>query len=198
MRATRRNRFATADDLVEQHYEYTLALHAAFVGRLPPHVDRDALQGAALEALVTVARRYRPDRDAKFSTYARARIVGAMGDELRKLDHASRRERADGTAVPPPISLQTVVSDDETDMGTLGDLVASRRDTQAEALRTLEIREAFDTMTERELPIVLRSLAGERQQSIAADLGVTDSRVSQILARASERVMEAIGAHQNG
>jgi RNA polymerase sigma factor FliA len=61
---------------------------------LPSHVSRDDLISCAHVALVEVARRFDPTAGASFATYALARLQGAVLDELRSGDWASRSVRA--------------------------------------------------------------------------------------------------------
>jgi RNA polymerase sigma factor FliA len=61
---------------------------------LPAHVNRDDLLSCAHVALVEVARRFDPSAGASFATYALARLQGAVLDELRSGDWASRSVRA--------------------------------------------------------------------------------------------------------
>jgi RNA polymerase sigma factor for flagellar operon FliA len=61
---------------------------------LPGHVSRDDLLSCAHVALVEVARRFDPSAGASFATYALTRLQGAVLDELRNGDWASRSVRA--------------------------------------------------------------------------------------------------------
>jgi len=61
---------------------------------LPGHVNREDLLSCAHVALVEVARRFDPSAGASFATYALARLQGAVLDELRSGDWASRSVRA--------------------------------------------------------------------------------------------------------
>jgi RNA polymerase sigma factor for flagellar operon FliA len=63
-------------------------------GRLPRHVPRDELVSAAMAGLAQAARSFDPDRDTRFDAYASARIRGALLDELRSRDWASRSVRS--------------------------------------------------------------------------------------------------------
>lgn len=75
--------------------------HTALVGhivretmtRVPSHVDRDDLTSAGLLALVQAARAFDADRGVPFNRYAATRIRGAIVDELRSIDWASRSVR---------------------------------------------------------------------------------------------------------
>src|SRR3712207_7612751 len=98
---------------------YTLSLHDALpisvnavASRisLPSHVSREDLLSCAKVALVEVARRFDPSSGASFATYALARLQGAVLDELRSGDWASRSVRAaarrtDAAADAPTITL---------------------------------------------------------------------------------------------
>jgi RNA polymerase sigma factor for flagellar operon FliA len=61
--------------------------------RLPAHVNRDDLVSAGMMALVTSARSYDESRGVPFGRFAAIRIRGALTDELRGMDWASRTVR---------------------------------------------------------------------------------------------------------
>src|SRR5262249_28276079 len=61
---------------------------------LPAHVDEGDLVSYGLLGLIEAIKRYDPDRDVKFETYAIARIRGSILDELRALDWVPRSVRA--------------------------------------------------------------------------------------------------------
>lgn len=63
------------------------------LARLPRHVSRDELVSAAMAGLAQAARSFDPDRDTSFDHYAPARIRGALLDDLRSRDWASRSVR---------------------------------------------------------------------------------------------------------
>ncbi len=60
---------------------------------LPPSVQIDDLIGSGTMGLMTAVERYDLSRDNKFSTFAIARIRGAMLDELRLMDWVPRSVR---------------------------------------------------------------------------------------------------------
>src|SRR5689334_9859711 len=62
--------------------------------KVPPHVHRDDLASAGYTALVTAAQAYDPARGVPFGRFAAARVRGALLDELRSLDWATRSVRA--------------------------------------------------------------------------------------------------------
>ncbi len=67
--------------------------------RLPRHVPRDELVSAAMAGLAQAARAFDPTRDISFDHYASARIRGALLDELRSRDWASRSVRTKARAM---------------------------------------------------------------------------------------------------
>jgi RNA polymerase sigma factor for flagellar operon FliA len=84
------------DALVTEHLPLAHFAVNAVASRisLPSHVSRDDLISCAQLALVEVARRFDPSAGASFATYALARLQGAVLDELRSGDWASRSVRA--------------------------------------------------------------------------------------------------------
>jgi RNA polymerase sigma factor for flagellar operon FliA len=63
------------------------------VAKVPAHVDRDDLTSAGLAALVQAAHSFDAARGVPFSRYAATRVRGAIVDELRSIDWASRSVR---------------------------------------------------------------------------------------------------------
>jgi RNA polymerase sigma factor FliA len=84
------------DALVTAHLPLAAFAVNAVAARisLPSHVSREDLLSCAHVALVEVARRFDPSAGASFATYALARLQGAVLDELRSGDWASRSVRA--------------------------------------------------------------------------------------------------------
>lgn len=87
---------ADVDALVTEHLPLAAFAVNAVAARisLPAHVSREDLLSCAHVALVEVAKRFDPDAGASFATYALARLQGAVLDELRSGDWASRSVRA--------------------------------------------------------------------------------------------------------
>jgi RNA polymerase sigma factor for flagellar operon FliA len=84
------------DALVKEHLPLAAFAVNAVAARisLPGHVSREDLVSCAHVALVEVAKRFDPSAGASFATYALARLQGAVLDELRSGDWASRSVRA--------------------------------------------------------------------------------------------------------
>ena len=66
------------------------------MSRVPAHVSRDDLYSSGLVALVKASQSFEPERGVPFARYAATRIRGAILDELRGIDWASRSVRRRG------------------------------------------------------------------------------------------------------
>jgi RNA polymerase sigma factor for flagellar operon FliA len=225
---------AEIDVLVREHLPLVGHLVRELLGRIPGHVHRDDLTSAGMTALVLAARSYQPDRGTPFGRFAAARIRGALLDELRGLDWASRsvRTRArklDTTTAelttalgrtPTPaeiagamgISIEEInaVEDDVAravvlslhgfTTGTADDLVT---DTTPGPEAVLIHRERLGYLTDAitALPDRLRAVIqgyylDERPMAqIATELGVTESRISQLRAEALTLLRDGLNTH---
>ena len=61
--------------------------------KLPPSVERDDLYGAGVIGLIDAVERFDNSRGVAFTTFAEMRVRGAILDNLRSLDWASRSTR---------------------------------------------------------------------------------------------------------
>lgn len=82
------------DRLVRQHLALAHYAVAELMGRVPRHIHRDDLLSAAMAALAQAARSFDDTRGIGFERYASTRIKGALLDELRSRDWASRSVRS--------------------------------------------------------------------------------------------------------
>lgn len=193
------------------------------MARVPGHVSRDDLTSAGLAALVVAARAYDPSRGVAFASYAVTRIRGAILDELRAVDWASRsvRRRArevDATRGSLAVTLGRTPTDAEvaTALGLsveevgrndedvnrasvlslqgfgetpLDEIVTSRAPSPESVAEKRELAgylvDAVAELPEKMRVVVEGYFFAERPMAeIAAELGVTESRVSQIRAEA--------------
>ena len=224
---------AGARQLVETHLPLVGHVVRETLHRLPAHVHVDDLTSAATTALVLAARNFDAARGVPFGAYARLCMRGALVDELRSMDWASRRVRRHARALAG-------VQDELT--GALGrtpteqelaaatgmsadQLAAVRRDADRARVLSLDALEAVGSpavhpaMDDPESVILLRERLGylhdaiaelpERlrfivlayffeqrpQQEIAAELGVTPSRVSQLQSEALRLLHAGLRAH---
>ena len=89
------------ENLVRCHLGLAHHVVADMMSRIPRHVPRDELVSAALLGLVQAARTYDPDRGVAFERHARSRMQGAVLDDLRSRDWASRAMRARARKLRP-------------------------------------------------------------------------------------------------
>ncbi|MGQ0632579.1 MAG: sigma-70 family RNA polymerase sigma factor [Sporichthyaceae bacterium] len=82
------------DSLVREHLPLVGYLVSEMLGKVPAHVNRADLTSAGLAALAFAARSFEAGRGVPFHRFASIRIRGALIDELRSTDWASRSVRA--------------------------------------------------------------------------------------------------------
>jgi RNA polymerase sigma factor for flagellar operon FliA len=202
--------------------------------RLPQHVCRDELYSAAMLGLAQAARSFDAGRGIAFERHASNRIRGALLDELRDADWASRSVRSRARRLrrasddltsrfgrsPTPTQLAfelgievdavhrlledvhraTVLNYDSiVEQG--GDELLPTGDAPPEAVlldreRQSYLIDAVLALPERLRRVVVASFFEERpMHQIAAELGVTESRVSQLRAEALALLRDGLNAH---
>jgi len=215
------------------------------VRELPAHCELDDLASAGLVALMEAIDRFDPDKGANFEQYAWTRVAGALVDELRKLDWASRSVRREGRRIerardsffarngtmPTEIELAAELGStvgelrasmedvDRSDISSLnaptrsaddslpievGDtLQAPLGDSDPEsrllgADRNAAMRAAIGRLSERERHVLslvhVQELPGAE---IGRMLGVSESRVSQILAGIRRKLQDALAGYDD-
>jgi RNA polymerase sigma factor for flagellar operon FliA len=208
--------------LAERHVPLVAHLVREVSGRIPASVDRDDLRSAGLVALVTASRSYDPDLGVPFAAYATTRVRGALLDELRSIDWASRSVRRRGREIETTRQrLATAMGafpDDAKVAEALGLSTADivRADADVARASVLSIHGAEDGMVDlptpqhmgpaevververmeyladaiTELPARLQTvvrgyfLEQRPMAEIGEELGVSESRVSQLRAEA--------------
>ena len=221
------------DQLVTTNIALVGHLVRESMSRLPGHVHRDDLTSAGMTALVQAARSYDPARGVPFVRYASTRIRGAIVDELRGIDWASRsvRRRArdldnvrSGLAtqlgrIPTDaevaqaagLSVEDVAANDDdvaraSVMSLQGfgdtsvdDLVPHRAPSPEERIEQQEkigyLVDAVALLPDRLRVVVEGYFFGERPMAeIADELGVSESRVSQMRAEALVLLKDALNS----
>ena len=212
------------------------------VRELPGHCDLDDLGSAGLVALMEAVERFDPAKGASFEQYAWTRVAGALVDELRRLDWASRSVRRAGRRIErareafvlrhgvPPTELQlahelglsvaelraSVEEIDRADVRSLnattrggddgapvevGETIAADVDhgperTTLVSERNAAMRDAVARLSERERRVLalvhVHELPGAE---IGRMLGVSESRVSQILAGIRRKLKDQLTAY---
>ena len=84
---------AAQEALLHEHLPIVNYMVNDLIRRVPNYILRDDLTSAAMLGLVQAVRSFDTTREAKFATFARVRIQGALLDELRSRDWATRGVR---------------------------------------------------------------------------------------------------------
>jgi RNA polymerase sigma factor for flagellar operon FliA len=222
------------DDTVRQHMPLVGHLVRNMLARVPAHVNRDDLLSAGYAALVAAARSFDEERGVPFARFAAARVRGALLDELRGLDWASRsvRQRARRTdsvrqeltaelghtptigevadrlgckvehveAADDDVQRAVIFSLQGFATATADDMVTEPSAGPEEILIRRErlgyLRHAIDALPERLRAVITGYFFDERPMAqIATELGVTESRVSQLRAEALVLLKDGLNTH---
>jgi RNA polymerase sigma factor for flagellar operon FliA len=222
------------EDIVRAHMPLVGHLVRGMLSRVPAHINRDDLLSAGYAALVGAARGFDEERGVPFAQFAANRVRGALLDELRGLDWASRsvRQRArrtDGARQQLTAELGRTPAPTEVAARldcTVEDIEAADNDVRRAVVFSLQgfatatadvmviepspgpeemllrrerlgyLRHAIDALPERLRTVVTGYFFDERPMGeIAAELGVTESRVSQLRAEALRLLREGLNTH---
>jgi RNA polymerase sigma factor for flagellar operon FliA len=177
-----------------EHLEMVRRIAGALVRHLPSHIDKDELISLGYMGLVEAHKRWDRSRGVPFGAFAAMRVRGAMLDYLRQLDPVSRDERA---------RLRT---SDEHASVTLVDFAcaasqACDQDAVDEELVKREQRAllfcALGKLNERERLVVKRYFFEEQPlKKVGEELGVTESRVCQIVSQVTARLRQMVGSEE--
>ena len=222
------------DDLVTTHIPLVGHLVREVLARVPGHVDRDDLTSAGLTALVQAAQGFDAERGVPFARYASTRIRGALLDELRGADWATRAVRRtardlDQTRMRLTQSMGRVPTDAELASAQgipVEEVLANREDLARAQVMSLEagdengsyassmpsatptpeqaimqaelltyLSEAVAELPERLRRVVQGYFLEELPMAdLAAELGVTESRISQLRAEAMVLLRDGINS----
>ncbi len=190
---------AAARQCVETYAPLARRIATAIARRLPRHVSRDDLHAAAMFGLWDAIRRHDDPSREDFVFYASTRIRGAIFDELRRTDWVSRRTRerndraeAAGTTVVRVDALDSMPANDIERALASGD---PGRDRAEEQNSLAEIVRLLPRLSDRErLAVVGVYFQDRRLKDVALELGVTESRVSQLCTAGVSRLRENVAA----
>jgi RNA polymerase sigma factor for flagellar operon FliA len=84
---------AERDQLIIRYAPWVKFIAMRMAAKLPAHIQAEDLISAGIIGLIDALDKFNPAREVQFKTYAQIRIQGAMKDELRALDWASRSMR---------------------------------------------------------------------------------------------------------
>jgi RNA polymerase sigma factor (sigma-70 family) len=207
--------------LTQEHVDRAFRI-ARWYARQTRRVELSDLESAALEGLAKAARDWDPERALRrkrpacrkrsFWSFAYTKILGEMRDELRRLDHLTRDQRAMVTEAPTgelaieheslnwinpqePLALDaTVATENGVDTRPIVDLIEEPRN----PIDDFELRDAFcragAELAERHLFVVVkREIEGFSNVELAEAFDVTEGRASQLRGAALEQMRDQIG-----
>lgn len=212
------------ETLVRENLPLVGYLVSEVLAKVPAHVSRAELTSAGLAALAFAVRAYDPGRGVPFNRFASIRIRGALIDELRNTDWASRSVRAKARrhdAVIQKLTTELGRTPTDAEIATaLGvdpsEIAGDRHDVHRAVVLSLDgfadpdavesiapavdaspedqvlaherigyLHDAVLLLPERLRLVVTQYYFEERPMAeTAAQLGVTESRVSQMRAEA--------------
>lgn len=224
------------NELIEKNLPLVGYQGAELLRRVPSFVQREDLASAGSLALVQAANSYDPSTGVPFHRYAVHRIRGAMLDELRSMDWATRGARqrtkqleemtatftaAEGRAPTKEelasalgvdveaveaaqqdaarriVSMDAPSSNENDDRGMdLPDEAPSPEEAILEDERLIYLRASVRALSPKLRFIVEQVFFAERPiQDVADELGVTQSRVSQLRSEALALIRDGMNRH---
>lgn len=146
-----------------------------------PSAERDDVLSDAMYGAVKAAQRYRCDRETSYPSFASQGVKGAVIDGIRSR-HGRIGTPSHDRRKGKPLSLD--VPADEGDKGYEGSFV-KQPSFETDVIRRIDIEAALRKLPARSRgAVVAYYYEGAYLKEIADELGVTEARVSQLLARA--------------
>ncbi|TMF77619.1 MAG: sigma-70 family RNA polymerase sigma factor [Chloroflexi bacterium] len=189
------------DDRIIAHLQFARAVASRSIDPRCRGADREDLIAWGLVGLVQAARRYRGDRGASFGAYAARRVRGQILDALRERDpltrsarrafRAAQRASDDGdggsSPTPPPYV--------EVSLDRIGDVAEARRAPERRDERWPQVASALRDLTPLERRVLVLSYGrGLTLREIGSEVGLSESGVCRLRARALARVRSACAA----
>lgn len=223
------------DALVRENLPLVRRAVAELSARMPRHAPRDDLISAGMAGLAQAARNFDSSRGVPFHRYAATRIKGALLDELRTYDWASRPVRAKARQMDQAtekltaklgrrpteqelasemgveagavkslsqdlhravvLNYESLLTSGDSDSVLLGD---ADQDPEFELLdreRNAYLVDAIQALPERLRVVVVAYFFEDRSmQDIGDELGVSESRISQLRSEALDLLKDGINA----
>ena len=205
--------FAVSNSDFASHMHLVLGIVADFMRRVPRSVQREDLVAAGSMGLLQALRSQKHTCPEMLTAYARIRIRGAVIDELRRHDWSPRRRRTSGPSAvtkspsivaAPGAPAARPTCEEKSGVVVIGfdDLppTHSLREEGPSPLEQVEfrrssvdVRRAVDMLPPRERTIVrMRYFDDVSSKAIASTLGLSEARVSQLLARATTQLKQLL------
>ncbi len=188
------------DDRIIAHLRFARAVASRSIDPRCRGADREDLIAWGLVGLVQAARRYRGDRGASFGAYAARRVRGQILDALRERDpltrsarrafRAAQRASEDRGVSAPPAPPYVEVSLDR-----IGDVAETHRAPGNRDERWPQVASALRDLSPLERRVLVLSYGrGLTLREIGGEIGLSESGVCRLRARALARVRSALPA----
>jgi RNA polymerase sigma factor for flagellar operon FliA len=195
---------SAADERILAHLGFARAVASRTLDPRCRGADREDLIAAGVLGLVQAAQRYRGEVGASFGAYAARRVRGQVLDALRQRDPLTRSARrayreAQRIAVdlPPPyveISLDRLAELGDGGIAAPDEVVVA--DTRNDP-RWLGVARELRSLTKVERRVVVLSYGrGLTLREIGLQVGLSESGVCRVRARALRRLRSALGEEQ--
>lgn len=182
-------------NLIKKYEPLVRSIAGGFRRKMPSTILYDDLLAAGMSGLWDAVRKYGDGGAVNFEWYVRVRVRGAILDELRAQDWLPRRmrskaEESRGTDayVPPP----AVVRFDDLALWEQARVLGITSSGEVEALELSEskrLRAAVRQLLPREEYIVTHHYYyGVKFKDLAAELAISEPRISQIHAKAIQKL----------
>ena len=213
------------EQLIVAHIPLVHYLVGRMMFHLPQHLDQQDLMSAAMIGLINAADRYDPSKGVLFKTFAEQHVRGTILDELRSYDVLSRSMRdkykrlakelrtlehalgrnptGEEVAGALGMSLDDSWEDDDGNPLCLADVLcetdAKNPQQQVMMIQLTEaLGQAIDTLPEKErLAVTLYYNEDFNLREIGETLGLTESRISQLISQAMVRLRGRLKLHKN-
>jgi len=191
---------AVGDDRIIAHLQFARAVASRSIDPRCRGADREDLIAWGLVGLVQAARRYRGDRGASFGAYAARRVRGQILDALRERDPLTRsarrafraaqranEDRGAALAANPPYV--------EVSLDRIGDVAEVHRAPDHRDERWPMVASALRDLAPLERRVLVLSYGrGLTLREIGGEIGLSESGVCRLRARALARVRTACAA----
>lgn len=164
---------------------------------LPGCVLVDDLWAYGCLGLIDAAKRFDPERGVKFKTFAQYRVIGAMHDGLREMDWMPRGLRAKVKAGEHPevhkFSLDIPCSEQAESFSDPLEVPVNRSLQDATESRELAATAIKKVFGKHRAAIRKFFFEHKTMTQVGDEMGLTESRISQIVKEALEIMREALG-----
>jgi RNA polymerase sigma factor for flagellar operon FliA len=185
------------EERILTHLNFARAVASRSIDPRCRGADREDLIAWGLVGLVQAARRYRGDRGASFGAYAARRVRGQILDALRERDPLTRSARRAFRAAQQSGDDRGAVGSPyvEVSLDRIGDVPEVQRAPEHQDERWPQVASALRDLTSMERRVLVLSYGrGLTLREIGGEVGLSESGVCRLRARALERVRSACAA----